>query len=518
MKIKSTSPPQIFLRFFRWFCHPELKDYIEGDLVELYHERLADSGKRKADLKFMIDVLLLFRPGIIKPKTNNYPTNNIAMIENYFKTGIRNILRYRVFSFINIFGLATALSVCMLVIMILADQARYDKFNIKKNRIYRILSEAQNSRQPYATSPYPLAEALKSDYPSIEETVSLRPGVGGEAVYHDKSVEMGGYFTSPAFFKVFSFELDKGNKTTALESPRSMVISEKVAKKLFGNENPLGKTIAFSDRQLPFPNINYEVGGAPVSWGNFTITGVIDESKYKSHIVFDVLVSSSTLPALYDDQKVNDETNDWENYFRAYTYALMAPGKSEADLSTALDDLVARKYANLHSEQVNGFRLMAQNLDDVQMHLYANDTNNRLPAIGYYFLYVLATIVLFSACLNYINLSIARALTRVKEIGVRKVSGAGRSSLIFQFLSESVITAFFSLAMGTGFLMLIRKGFLHLWVNQFLQFQLADSLRVYLCFIGFALAIGLLAGLLPAIHLSKFQPARALKNPDHLRP
>src|SRR6188768_1660121 len=127
-------PPKLPLRFFRWYCHPKLMKYIEGDLMELYQERLKRRGKRKADLKFSIDVLLLFRPGIIRPSEEYHPTNHNAMFRNYFKVGIRNILKYKTFSFINIFGLAVAMSVSMLIILMLADQHRYDQFNEKKDR------------------------------------------------------------------------------------------------------------------------------------------------------------------------------------------------------------------------------------------------------------------------------------------------------------------------------------------------------------------------------------------------
>ncbi len=517
MKKRRTNPPGLFLGFFRWFCHEDLENYIEGDLMELYEERLRSSGKRKADLKFVIDVLLLFRPEIIRPSQGIGLNHNYDMFRNYFKTGIRNILRYKVFSIINIFGLATALSVCMLIIMMLADQARYDQFNVKRGRIYRILTDTKTSRMPYSTSPFPLAEALKSGYPSIEATVNLRPGVGGDVTYNGKSIEMGGYFTSQSFFKIFSFNLIEGNKNSALLEPRSVILSEKTARKLFGSEDPLGKTVAFSDRQLSYPLDYDQVGAPPVSWGSFTVTGVIDESKYKSHIRFDLLLSSSTLPALYADSLLNDESNDWKNYFRTYTYVLMFPGKDQSDLSGALNELTTRKYADIHSDQVKGLKLLSQNLNDIQMHPYGNDTNNRLQAIGYYFLYILAAIILFSACLNYVNLSVARTLTRLKEIGVRKVTGAGRKSLIIQFLSESVIISLLALSLGIGMLSLLREGFLHMWLNQFLRFELPDTLTVYMIFVAFAIVIGVVAGLYPSIYMSGFKPIKGLKNHDSFK-
>ena len=486
--------------------------------MELYQERVKEFGKRKADRKFIVDVLLLFRPGIIRPAEGYTRLNHYDMFRNYFKVGIRNILKYKVFSFINVFGLAIAMSVCMLIILMLADQNRYDAFHLKKDRIYRIVSDYEGSRQPYATSPYPVANALKTDYPIVEEATTLMPGVGGDATYLQKVADMRGYFADPSFFDVFSFELDKGDKGSALRQPNSMVISSEMARQLFGDENAVGNTVQFADRQLSFPLRFDGHGSPPVSWGSFTITGVIDETKYKSHLVFDVLVSSSSLPALYAEKKIEDFTNNWEWFFRAYTYVLLDEVKAKEDLSLALNDLVAHKYANLQSDRTKGFKLAAQNLEDVQLRLAGNDTSNRLPLLGYYFLSFLAMVIMISACLNYTNLSIARALTRAKEIGVRKVTGANRKNLLFQFLSESIITALLALAMAIVLLLFIAPAFKGLWVNQYLNFELPSMLSVYLIFIGFALLIGIVAGVYPALYLSKYQPIQALKNLNNMSP
>ena len=509
-------PPRFFHRFFLWFCHPSLRKYIEGDLLELYEYKFATQGKRHADLTFVKDVLLLLRPGIIRPYELQ-SLNNIAMFRNYFKVGIRNIVKYKVFSFINVFGLAMAMSVSMLVINMLADRMRYDAFHDKKERIFRLNSSTVDGRNAYATSPFPVADVLKNEYDVTEQTTVLLPDVGGDATYKQRIIDMRGYFASPGFFDVFSFDLDLGDERTALMHPQTMIISTEMARKLFGDEDPIGKVIEFSDRKLPFPQRHDGIGAAPVSWGNFTITGVLDESRYKSHLRFDVLVSSASLPLLVREQKVADRTNDWEWYFRCYTFALLKPGKTEHDLQAALDDLVARKYVSLKSDVVKGFRLTTENLGDIQLDLKGNDTGERLPKMGYYILAILAGVIMISACLNYINLSIARALTRSKEIGVRKVTGAGRFSLILQFISESVITSLLALVMAVFMLMAIKPAFRSMWVNKFLQFELPELPSVYLAFFVLAVLTGILAGWYPAFYLSRYQPVHALKNLDVLK-
>jgi putative ABC transport system permease protein len=439
------------------------------------------------------------------------------MFKNYLKVGIRNILKYKLFSFINIFGLSLALSVCMLIFLMLADQKRYDQFHFKKDRIYRILSYG-NFRLPYATTPYPVANTLKTEYPIIEEATNLTPGIGGDATYHQRIVEMCGYFTDPSFFHVFSFELEQGDKNTALAAPNSMVITRKLAKQLFQDEDPIGKVIEFADRQLAFPQESDGIGSPPVQWGSFAITGVIDETRYKSHLRFDVLVSSSSQQTLYLENKIEDNTNNWERYFRTYTYVLLNPNKDRADLSTALIDLVADKYVGITAEETKGFKLVEQKLSEIQLDLTNNDTGNRFPRLGYYFLSFLAAVIMLSACLNYTNLSVARALTRAKEIGVRKVTGANRKNLILQFLSESIITALLALTMAVVLLLFIRPAFKGLWINQYLNFELPSTILVYIIFAAFAVLVGILAGVYPALHLSAYQPIKALKNLNSIRP
>ncbi len=436
------------------------------------------------------------------------------MLYNYLKVGIRNILKYKVFSFINVFGLAVAMSVCLLIILMLADQKRYDQFHANKDRIYRILSDRAGSKGPAATTPFPLANALKTNYPFIKETTQLIRGVGGDITYGEKTLEMRGYFADAPFFKVFSFPLEKGNKATALLLPNSIVISKELARQLFNQENPLGKTVQFTDRGLS--HLGGRSGGPSSDWGVFTITGVMGEKDYKSHLQFDGLVSYASRLALYQKNQVEDLTENWGNN-HCYTYVLLNQEKGEADLTAALSDIIAHRQAQL--KEIKGFALARQKLTQITPgKLVSNESSYNLPLEAYYFLGLLALVIMLSASLNYTNLSIARALTRAKEIGVRKVTGAGRKDLIFQFLSESILMSLFAVAMAVLLLIFLKPAFRGLWVNQYLNFELQGNLFVYLAFTGLALLIGLMAGLYPALHLSAFKPVKVLKNLDSLRP
>ncbi len=439
------------------------------------------------------------------------------MLKNFILVAVRNIRKYRMFSFINVFGLALAMSVCMLIILMVTDQARYDAFHSKKDRIYRVTSHAYGNRQPYATSPFPTGDYLKTNYAVVEDAVTMLPLVTGDVQFGQQQAVMKGYITGPSFFQVLDFELTNGNKATALDNARSIVISEQLARKLFREQDPLGKTVTFSDRKLAFPIESDGVGEAPVDWGGFTVTGVFDPTKYKSHLKFDVLMSAATLPILYSEKKVDDLSNNWDWYFRTYTFVLLKDGKTPQDLDQALADVIKRNAANLTADHARDLYLSGQPLADIQLGLAGNDTNSRMPIEGYYFLVVLAVIIMLSACLNYTNLSIARALTRAREIGVRKVTGASRGSLIAQFLGESVLVSLLAMLAAIALLQLIRPAFMSLWVNQYLQYELPSEPGAYLLFLLFSLAIGLIAGIFPAFKMSAYQPIVALKKQEGAR-
>jgi putative ABC transport system permease protein len=439
------------------------------------------------------------------------------MLYNYLKICFRNLLKYKVFSFINVFGLASAMTICMLIILMLSDQKSYDRFNTKKERIYRVLCDKPDFRNPYATSPFPLAATLSTVSPVVERVTHLVMGVGGDALYKDKMAEMRGYFADTSFLNVFSFELEKGNASEVLKSPNTMVITAAMAKYLFKDQDPIGKRIEFTDRGL---NLYAGGGGeasASVSWGSFTVTGVIADKNYKSHLKFDALVSMSSIETLVTQKKIENLSDDWKNLYRCYTYALLDPGKKKADLDRTLSLIAANKYAGV--KDFTNFKLLGQKLTEISPGiLLGNEPNIALPRIVYYFLSLLALIIMISACLNYLNLSVARALTRSKEIGVRKVNGATKKNLVLQFLTESVVSAFLALACAMLMLFFVKNAFTHLWVNQYLNFNLDTNVYTYVIFIVFALLIGIAAGLYPSFYLSRFHPVKALKNTEGIRP
>ena len=433
------------------------------------------------------------------------------MLKNLIKVALRNLLKNKTFSFINIFGLAVSMSICLLMILMLADQSEYDQFHSKKDRIYRILSDGGTKPTLYASTPKPLGNTLSEEYTFVDNCTSIQTGVGGDATYNQKKSTMRGFFADEHFFNLFDFPLIQGNKHLALKEPRSVVLTTEFSKKLFGNVDPLGKTITFEDRGLLYLDIG-GVDNPPSDWGNFTVTGIIDESTYKSHLQFDALVSDKTQQSLIAEKKFDDINTNWKNYYNTYTFAMLKAEATEEQLQSALDEITNSKYSEFEDFEED-FGFVTQKLTKITPGIFVNNlVSFRLPIEAYYFLAFLATVVMISACLNYTNLSVARAITRSKEIGVRKVTGAFRKNLIFQFLGESIITSLFALVLAILILLIIKPAFMSLWINKYLNFNLTENLFIYFIFAVFAIGIGIIAGIVPAFHLSKFKPVLVLKS------
>ena len=434
------------------------------------------------------------------------------MIKNYFKVAWRNLIKYKAFSFINIFGLAVAMSVSMLMILMFADQLSYDNYHKNKERIYRIATTPLNQERLRATIPFPVAGKLASDFPAVEDAVFLRRGFGGDAVYDLRYAEIKGYFSTSSFFKVFSYDLEYGDAATALQKPGSIVISHKAAEQLFGKQDPLGKTIKFSDRGL---NEWTDEGTPFVDWGLFRITGVFADHGYKSHLKFDAIMSAATLDQLYAQNKIENLTDDWSNDYGTFAYVLLKKTANEKDLRNALDQITAQHFKDNKNQQVKESRLTFQPLTKINPGPPVNNSpTNSLPLFVYYILGGLVLVILLTSCLNYTSLSVARSVTRSGEIGLRKVIGAYRKDLIIQFLCDTMLTVFLSLLLANCFLFILKSAFLHLWINKHLKFDLDFNVYVYIAFLVFSLLISFISGIYPALKFSRARPIGMMKKSD----
>ncbi len=430
------------------------------------------------------------------------------MIANYLKVAIRNILKYKTFSLINVFGLAVSMSVCMLIMLIIADQKGYDRFHRNRNRIYRVETLGRNGNEMHeASSALPLGELLRTGYSGVEASASLVRKIGGDLVYKDKIASGGGYFADRNLFRVMDFQLEQGDARTALDRPFSIVISAELADQLFFHEDPIGKTINFNDTGI-IP-AGTETGNKETAYGQFVITGVLKPNPGKTSLPFALLASLSTLDALTRDSILHYPLNDWSNVWTNYTYVLLAKGRSPAYLQNILDEVSARQYPKGSGDQF-GFRAVA--LPDIMpADPIGNPTNTAVPRIILLILSILCLVVMLSACLNYTNLSIARQMTRAKEVGIRKVSGATRGQIFTQFVTEAVLTSLISLILSLGILLFFQHLFTGLWLNRFLNISFHYTPGLFLIFIGFSIAVGIVAGLLPSLYMSLFNPVHILK-------
>lgn len=422
------------------------------------------------------------------------------MIKSYILTSFRNLLKHRSFSIINIFGLSISMAVCMLIIVILQDQFSYDNFHKKRDRIYRIQSKDNLSKialSKFASTAWPLAKELKDNYPFVEESVALYTRFNGEGISGEKRFLVHGYFATPSFFNLFDFRLKNSSALNPLNEPSSIVLTEEVAEKFFGDTDPIGETITFEN------------------FGIFKVTGVFKKTNQKSHLQFDALVSSAILPSLEKEEKISEITDNWEDYTQNYVYILLNKNARQSDLDTALAKISKLKY--YENEKVNLSFYSTPVSSIVPGPLLANEIGVFLPKPFVIFFAGLAIVIMFSAAFNYTSLSIARSLTRAKEYGTRKSFGASSGQLISQIITEAVILSLISLFFADLILQLLLPAFSGMKMMTLLKIDPHQNLTSYGAYFIFALITGLLAGLIPAFYVSALNPVSVFKASSNIR-
>jgi putative ABC transport system permease protein len=489
------SPPQLPLRFFRWFCQRELKDYIEGDLMELYDERVRKLGKRKADIRFIFDVLLLFRPGIIKPAQGYNHINNYSMFKNYFKISFRGLMRYPLNSFINLFGLAAAIGFCVFAFSFAQWTYSRDQFHEHKDKVFltTFFANRDGSLQQYGSTPRPLAELLKQDFPQIKKVCRVEDR-NVIVKYEDNVFHERIRYTDPEFLEMFTFPL-KWGLSTSLSDANSIILSEKMATKYFGEENPIGQSISLKfDKDLS---------------KEFKVTGVAAAFPVSRSMDFGFLVNYENL-YIYEP---GYDVSDWSKFVNATFIQL----DNVQDLQSV--DQGIEKYKYIQNEAVKeewaivsfAFQPLAtlhERTDNIRDDIFREGTSSNYSSIM--FLTVVCVLMLVLACFNYINIAIVSATKRLKEIGVRKSIGATRRILIVQFLTENIVTTLFALVMGLALGMaVVIPWFEGLWGFS-MGFRLSDpNLWIYLP--GILLITGIASGIYPAFYISRFQAVSIFK-------
>lgn len=420
------------------------------------------------------------------------------MFKNYFKIAFRNLWKNKGFSAINIFGLASGLAICLLILFYVNNELGYDQYNTKADQIYRVDGDLQFGGNHFvlAQAPDPMGPTLKQDFPQVEQFVRFRDHGGIMVKKGNQNIEENKViYTDSTLFSVFTLPMIQGDPSTALVQPNSVVITESTAKKYFNSTDVVGKTMIIGDT------------------GNYKITGVIKDIPKQSHFHFDFFISMYGQLSPY-------EINQWtSNNFN--TYIVLKKGTNAGHLSSQLNGFVMRYVApvfqsmNLTPEEFKKQgNYLHYNLTPLEkIHLYSNKSGE-LEANGniqyVYIFSLIAFFILLIACVNFMNLSTARSANRAKEVGVRKVLGSLRKNLIMQFLSESVLISFISLALALVIAALLLPYFNQLsgkdmTLDLFLKPWLLPAAILLM------IIVGLIAGSYPAFYLSSFKPVQVLK-------
>jgi putative ABC transport system permease protein len=483
MTTNNPQPPKLFMRFFRWYCHPQLLAHIEGDLLELYGERVKVIGKRKADARFMIDVLQLFRRGIIRPAKANHPLNQYDMLANYIKIGLRIIQRNKGYSFLNISGLAVGLASAIFILLWVQNEVNFDRFFTSTDRIYKLYSRDTfgGITNVWQTTPSLMGPEIKQLYEEAEDVTRFR-NVYFLAKAGNERFNERGAFGDPSFLKIFDFPLLYG-KRDALLNPSSVVLSEQLAIKLFGQTDCIGETVVINETE------------------NFTVGAVLKALPRNTEFQFEFMVPWSYMTRLGWDQ-----FDDWTQT-NAITYTLLKEGTSAENFISKV-----RKIVQTQIQEGDGATREIIAHPMAKVHLYSQPQNGELTGGRIDTVRMFATIailIILIACINFMNLSTARSENRGREVGVRKVAGAQKSALIAQFICESTILVTIAFVIALALVQLLLGPF-NLLIDSNLRVDYSN-VQYWMYALALIVATGVLAGSYPAFYLSSSQPLKVLK-------
>ncbi len=483
------NPPRLADRLLALFCAPHLLEAVQGDLHEEFDFQVQRIGERKARCWYWREVMGFLKPFAVSRQPNSICTPNpfsMALFFNYLTLALRNAGRHRATTFVNVLGLTTGLTACLLIATFVLDELSFDRFWSKTDQLYRLVQVRSNGaaeeRSAYLISGF--APKIQANFPEVSaytrDTKARRVHLshGGKLLKTDVwRVESGA-------FRMFDFQFLRGSVDTSAFHHPTLVLNETTAKALFGEENPVGKTVM---QEIPY---------APAK--PFTVVGVIRDLPSNSHLRADAL-----RPTQLDASA--DEAIDFGYVFPQYL--LLTPNANPGQLAAKASD-----YFNRTFKPKEKIRLDLQPITDVHLRSGArDDTSDRQSDIRYVYLFsAIGVFLLLLACINYVNFTTARALQRARETGIRKVLGANRAALVRQFLTESLLVFGSSLVVALG-LYALGLPALYAFIGRTLTVTPFANFRLLAAVIGAAMTVGVLAGLYPAFVLSAFQPSRVLR-------
>ncbi len=390
-------------------------------------------------------------------------------------------------------SLALGMSLNLLFVAMIVFIYQFDNFHPNKEHIYRVITHVQdrNENPSFASAPIGVAQLLKGNVTGVENVVRIHQSLRRYVRYGDIEIPVNGYFVDAEYLSIFNFSLLHGNPVTSLANPNTMVVTEAAAARIFGEKDPMGELVFIE----PF--------------GEVMVTGVAKDMPKNTHLKTEALVSFATLTSHHGASFTDDELN-WHNFYNSYAYLQLSDDSSPSAIEAFLNGVAKDKYTT--PEFQASFEL--QRLDKiVPGPQLDNNTGNEWSYQEMVLMGIIPMIILFAACSNYVNLSISQSLTRMKDIGVRKVMGGQKRQIFMQFVMESTIIMLLALTLSYFFFEIIRDEALsltasHDWID------LNPTLGTLVGFIFFALLVGFVAGIVPALHFSKISPIQALKGKE----
>lgn len=477
-KLKSNArPPKWIIGFFHWFCNPEIAEILEGDLLEQFNIQVATRGIRKAQFYYVLNVIRFFHPSFIKRKvtSNSHPQLiKIDMINNYIKSSFRSLNKNKFYSLINISGLAIGLAAFTLIALFVRHELSFDKYNKDADSIYRVV------RNEYTCSPPPMAPMLKAEIPEIQFASRFILSNNVLTTIDDRYfTEDEYYWTDNEFLNIFTFDFIHGDVETVLNNPNDIIISESIAKKYFGNSDPMGEIITVSREH------------------DYKVVGVFKDMPANSHFHFDIVLPIDK----YFEVTDNDPQNWGSNY--VYSYVKLHQQADMAAVNNKLVD-IEKQLVGWTPDSGKPYEQYFFFQPITEIHLFSHrqqevQVNGDIRNV--YVFSSIALLILIIAGINYVNLTTAMSGKRYKEVGVRKAMGAKKAQLINQFLSESVIVALISTLVATIIVVYSQNYFAGL-MGRNISIEIGDLPLLIPSLLLLAIVVGLVAGLLPSRSVS----------------
>jgi putative ABC transport system permease protein len=421
------------------------------------------------------------------------------MFRNYIKIALRNFIKHKGFSFINVFGLAVGIACCLMIVLYVLDEVSFDRYHEKADRIYRVGLRAfvNNNAFDGVVTCSPMAQTLVREFPEVEAATRIRNFGFPVFRYEDKVYsEERVFWVDQEFFDVFTVSFLNGDSRTALAEPLRIVLTRSMALKYFGDEDPLGKHLIADNRR------------------DYVVTGVVEDTPHNSHFHYDFLASLST----YEDSRRPFWISN--NY---HTYFLLQKGSSPTALEAKLAELV-KKYVGPQIQASVGISLeqffesggqyayFIQPLTDIHLRSHYEFEMEPNGDIAYVYIFsIIAFGMLLVACINFVNLATARSVNRAREVAIRKTVGSMRGQLIRQFLAETTMMSFIAVLLALIIVQVLLPSFNNI-IGKDLAVPYIDSVHTIPSLLGVVLLIGLLAGIYPAFFLASFDPAVVLKS------